>query len=122
MVQAQHDQKLFMFKTSASRLTSLLENQIGHGRVTVSLHMLQGRLDDEPRNATVLLLNSEKEILSESEMLKHLEDIDDPATLLETPNLVVIPFDAASKSIQAVATSQSFLYESLCDLKDWLRV
>ena len=42
--------------------------------------------------------------------------------MLETPNLVVIPFDSASKSVQGVVTSQSFLYESLCDLKDWLRI
>lgn len=67
--------------------------------------MLQGRLDDEPRNATVLLLNGEKEIMSEAEMIKQLEDLDDPATILETPNLLIIPFDAASKSIQAVASS-----------------
>lgn len=84
--------------------------------------MLKGQLDDEPRDATVLLLNSEKEIMADEDMIKYLEDLDDPAQLLETPNLVIIPYDAASKSVQGVATSQSFLYESLCDLKDWLRV
>lgn len=84
--------------------------------------MLKGDLDDEPRRATVLLLNAEKEILSDEEMIKQLEDLDDAATVLETPNLVVVPFDQSSKSVQGVVTSQSFLYESLCDLKDWMRI
>ena len=41
--------------------------------------------------------------------------------MLETPNLVIIPFDQESKSVQGVVTSQSYLYESLCEIKDWLR-
>ena len=55
--------------------------------------MLCGDLDDQPRKATVILLNAEKEILPTAEMIKQLEDLDDPAQVLETPNLVVIPFD-----------------------------
>ena len=41
----------------------------------------------------MILLNSEKDILPHAEMLKKLEDLDEPASVLETPNLVVIPFD-----------------------------
>ena len=109
-----------MFKTSKTRLSEQLKEK--HDNVTIALKMLRGQLDDEPRSATVLLLNVEKEILSETDMVKSLEDLDDPAQLLETPNLVVIPYDSASKSVQCVVTSQSYLYESLCDLKDWLRM
>lgn len=32
--------------------------------------MLTGELDDEPRKATVILLNAEKEILSQEDMIK----------------------------------------------------
>ena len=55
-------------------------------------------------------------------MIESLEDLDEPGQVLETPNLVIIPYDQESKSVQGVVTSQSYLYESLCELKDWLRV
>ena len=84
-----------MFKTSAERLSALLTSKefTNQGRVALTVRMIEGELDDEPRQATVLLLNSEKEILPHGEMLKKLEDLDDPASVLDTPNLVVIPFD-----------------------------
>jgi len=59
-----------MFKTSLSRLAQLLDSSNHYGsRVAIALSMLKGELDDEPRRATVLLLNSEKEILPEEEMV-----------------------------------------------------
>ena len=84
--------------------------------------MLTGEMIDGSTSAkaTVILLSIDKEILSQEEMVKQLEDIDDQAQLLETPNLLVIPYDAARKNIQGVVSSQSYLYESLCELKDWL--
>ena len=91
------EQKVFLFKVSAARLTALLENaetwNYGGRRVALTISMLCGDLDDQPRKATVILLNAEKEILPTEEMIKQLEDLDDPAQVLETPNLVVIPFD-----------------------------
>jgi len=118
------DQKVFMYKASTKRLSNLLDttNLSNRGRVALTVHMLSGDLDDDPREATVILLNGEKEISTKEEMVTTLEDLDEPATVLETPNLVIIPFDSASKAVQGVVTSQSFLYESLCDLKDWLSV
>ena len=92
-----NDQKVFMFKTSISRLLKIMEDpnsDINSGsRVSLSLRMLGGDLDDEPRRATVIMINAEKEILSQEEMSKQLEDLDEPASVLETPNLVVIPYD-----------------------------
>ena len=68
------------------------------------------------------MLSAEKEILSHKQMIESLEDLDEPGQVLETPNLVIIPYDHESKSVQGVVTSQSYLYESLCEIKDWLRV
>ena len=118
------EQKLFMYKISSAKLRHLVEtSDIASGnRIALSLHMLSGRLNDEPRESTVILLNAEKEILSQEEMVKQLEDLDDPSEVLETPNLVVIPFDKDARSIQGVVSSQSFIYESLSDLKDWFRL
>ena len=90
-----------MYKISSAKLRHLLEtSDIARGnRIALSLHMLSGRLNDEPRELTVILLNAEKEILSQEEMVKQLEDLDDPSEVLETPNLVVIPFDKDARSI-----------------------
>ena len=56
-----------MFKVSASRLAHLLATSdiANSGRVALTLKMLSGELDDEPRQATVILLNAEKEILAQ---------------------------------------------------------
>ena len=58
--------------------------------------------------------------MSESEILEHLEQIEDKALILETPNLILIPPEASQTSLQSLIVSQSFLYESLCHLKDWI--
>ena len=73
-----------MFKANASRLASLIETNpevANSGRVALTVCMLSGKLDDviSSRQATVLLLNAEKEILSQEDMIKCLEDLDDPA-------------------------------------------
>lgn len=136
------DQRIFMYKANSAKLEKLIESRadVAHsGRVALTICMLSGELDDDDaegrvsisglvdnvggqRRATVIMLNAEKEILSEEEMIKNLEDLDDPSQVLETPNLVIIPHDQGSKHVQGVVTSQSYLYESLCDLKDWLRI
>ncbi len=61
-----------MYKVNARRIAALMQSRgiETSGRVTLTLHMLTGDLDDEPRKATVLLLNAEKEILSREDMIK----------------------------------------------------
>ena len=77
------EQKVFMFKASVSRLIQQLEipysDIASGGRVALTMLMLSGDLDDQPRKATVIMLNEEKEILSKEQMIKDLEDLDDPA-------------------------------------------
>jgi hypothetical protein len=47
------EQKVFMFKASATRLAQLLDkpnSEVANGgRVALTVHMLTGDLDDEPR-------------------------------------------------------------------------
>ena len=99
------DQKVFMFKANAAKLANLVDTNAdvaNSGRVALTVCMLSGDLDDEvdkTRQATVIMLNAEKEILSREEMVRSLEDLDDPAQVLETPNLVIIPFDSDCKSV-----------------------
>ena len=73
-MEALSEQRVFLFKVSAARLTALLENAEtwNHGgrRVALTIQMLCGDLDDQPRKATVILLNAEKEILPHDEMIK----------------------------------------------------
>ena len=41
----------------------------------------------------MIMLSNEKDIMSHEEMVRALEDIEDQSTILETPNLVIIPYD-----------------------------
>ena len=89
--------------------------------------MLTGELSDDQHrpkgHATVLLLSSDKDIMKWDDMVTQLEELDDQSQLLETPNLLLIPFDNTSGgNIQSVVSSQSYLYESLCELKDWIKL
>ena len=72
-------------------------------------------------SATVILINGEKEIVQDHyKIVKHLEDTCfDMGTVLEMPNLVVIP---ASINEGVVVMSQSFIYESLCLIKDLIKL
>ena len=72
-------------------------------------------------SATVILINGEKEIVQDHDkIVKHLEDTCfDMGTVLEMPNLVVIP---ASINEGVVVMSQSFIYESLCLIKDLIKL
>jgi len=61
-----------MFKCNAKRIATFMQNRNvkTSGRVSLTINMLTGELDDEPRKATVILLNAEKEILSQEDMIK----------------------------------------------------
>ena len=61
-----------MFKCNAKRIAAFMQdrNVKTSGRVSLTINMLTGELDDEPRKATVILLNAEKEILSQDDMIK----------------------------------------------------
>lgn len=69
----------------------------------------------------MILINAEKEIVQDHDkIVKHLEDTCfDMGTVLEMPNLVVIP---ASINEGVVVMSQSFIYESLCLIKDLIKL
>jgi len=83
LVNVLSEQKVFMFKASVARLIQQLEiphSKVANGgRVALTMLMLSGDLDDEPRKATVIMLNDEKEILSNEQMVNELEGLDDPA-------------------------------------------
>lgn len=68
------------------------------------------------RLASVIMLDKDKELLREQKMIEHLEQVPDQSQLLETPNLLLIQHDI---STPLIVVSQSYLYESLCFLKDW---
>lgn len=72
-------------------------------------------------SATVILIDNEKEIVLEHDkIVKHLEDTCfDMGTVLEMPNLVIIP---ASVTEGVVVMSQSYIYESLCFIKDLIKL
>ena len=72
-------------------------------------------------SATVILINAEKEIVMDHDkIVKHLEDTCfDMGTVLEMPNLVVIP---SSINEGVVVLSQSYIYESLCLIKDLIKL
>lgn len=69
----------------------------------------------------MILIDNEKEIVLEHDkIVKHLEDTCfDMGTVLEMPNLVIIP---ASVTEGVVVMSQSYIYESLCFIKDLIKL
>jgi hypothetical protein len=71
--------------------------------------------------ATLIMLDAEKEIIKdELKIVKQLEEnCFDMGTVLETPNLVVIP---SSLTNGVIVMTQSFVYESLCFVKDFLKL
>ena len=102
------EQSLFIYKVPKSDLSKHQHTS----RVSLSLAQLRA-------GATVLLFDKDKEILKEQHMIEHLEAIPDQSQLLETPNLIIIP---SSVTTTQIVMSQSYIFESLCFMKDfnWL--